>query len=213
MEPSANVQRNPMTLASQGPAKHVTDMNAYNKALAALTRSGLCEPPTPRPFMALHIPGAQKAQRPTTRIWKSVLRKTTGRLRGAAGLLLVEDELSGLSPSSSLPMAISPFAAAGDGDMLAANPSLKNRIVVAEIPLHRIVALLSTTYVLHSQHAKTFRSHTRQLSALKMTESEAKSEAKDLSPEAYCLLLPRLLARMRTSGERHSPRKNSSKQQ
>lgn len=70
--------------------------------------------------MALHIPGAQKVQKPTRRIWKSVPRKTTGRLRGVAGLFLVEDDLGELSPSSSLPMAISPFAAAGDRDMLAA---------------------------------------------------------------------------------------------
>jgi hypothetical protein len=60
---------------NHGPAKHVTVIKAYSKALAALTRLGLCEPPTPSPFIALHIPGAQNAHVPTTRIWKSVLRK------------------------------------------------------------------------------------------------------------------------------------------
>jgi hypothetical protein len=55
MLPSVNVHRNPIRLVNHGPKKHVKVMKAYNKALAALTRSGLCDPPTPRPFMAFHI--------------------------------------------------------------------------------------------------------------------------------------------------------------
>lgn len=55
MLPRANVHRNPIKLVNQGPKKHVTVMNAYSNALAALTRSGLCDPPTPRPFIAFHI--------------------------------------------------------------------------------------------------------------------------------------------------------------
>jgi hypothetical protein len=49
-------------------------MNAYKIALAALTKFGLCDPPTPNPFIADQIPGAEKAHRPTMRIWKSVER-------------------------------------------------------------------------------------------------------------------------------------------
>ena len=55
MLPRANVHRNPIRLVNHGPKKHVTVMKAYNRALAALTRSGLCDPPTPRPFIAFHI--------------------------------------------------------------------------------------------------------------------------------------------------------------
>lgn len=55
MLPRASVHRNPIRLVNHGPKKHVTVMKAYNRALAALTRSGLCDPPTPRPFIAFHI--------------------------------------------------------------------------------------------------------------------------------------------------------------
>jgi hypothetical protein len=55
MLPRASVHRKPIRLVNHGPKKHVTVMKAYNRALAALTRSGLCDPPTPRPFIAFHI--------------------------------------------------------------------------------------------------------------------------------------------------------------
>lgn len=55
MLPRASVHRKPIRLVNHGPKKHVTVMKAYNRAFAALTRSGLYDPPTPRPLIAFHI--------------------------------------------------------------------------------------------------------------------------------------------------------------
>jgi hypothetical protein len=54
--------------------------------------------------MALHIPGAQKAQRPTMRIWKSVLRKKGGRdaFWGVFGLSSGTVEILVFIPGSTL---------------------------------------------------------------------------------------------------------------
>jgi len=44
--------------------KQDTTIKQKVKALAALTKYGFSSPPAPREFMAPHIPGAAKLQRP-----------------------------------------------------------------------------------------------------------------------------------------------------